>query len=58
MLPKNESANAVKVRISFNGNGRGYSIQNLDQGHHVDINTQGRTSGAGGYKVFSVSYRD
>lgn len=58
MLPENEGANAVQVRFSFNGNGRGHSIQHLNQGQYVDINTHGPMSGAGGFKVFSVSYRD
>ncbi|KAJ5312138.1 hypothetical protein N7508_002968 [Penicillium antarcticum] len=58
MLPKDQGANAVQLRFSFNRSGRAHSIQQLHRGQYVDINTQGPMSGAGGYKVFSVSYRD
>jgi phospholipase C len=65
LLPKSQSASAAQVRLSFLGNGRGYTIQFVEQSKYVDINAQGylsvdstRIDAIGGYKIFSVSYRD
>jgi phospholipase C len=65
LLPKDQGSNAAQVQISFLGNGRGYTIQFVAQRQYVDINAQGYLSldtsqidNTGGYKIFSVSYRD
>jgi phospholipase C len=58
LLPKDQGAKAVQLHFSFNPSGRSHSIQQLHQGQYVDIHPQGSSGGAGGYKVFSVSYRN
>ena len=65
LLPKSQGESAAQVRLSFLGNGRGYTLQFVEQSQYVDINAQGylnidssQIDPTGGYKIFSVSYRD
>ncbi|CAG7918928.1 unnamed protein product [Penicillium olsonii] len=64
LLPKNQGASAAQVHLSFQGPSHGYTLQFTDQKQYIDINGQGvlsvgrRADTTGGYKIFSVSYRD
>lgn len=59
------SANAAPVRISFLGNGHGYTLQYVSTGQYIDIGPQGnfkmqsaQQKLSQGFNVFSVSYHD
>lgn len=65
LIDSDQSANAEPVRISFLGNGAGYTLQYTGDGQYIDVDRHGgfRLAGAQqgpaeGYKVFSVTYHD
>lgn len=60
-----QGANAAPVRISFLGNGHGYTLQYVSTRQYIDIGPQGdlkmesaQQELSHGFNVFSVSYHD
>lgn len=65
LLPKGAKAGAAHVQIQYLGSGLGYTMKFVKHRQYIDIDRQGnlnldsiRADAAGGYKVFSVSFRD
>lgn len=60
-----QPANAAQVRISFLGNGHGYTLQYVSTGEYIDIGAKGdlkmdsaQQAPSQGFTIFSVSYHN
>lgn len=64
LLPSSQQAQAADVRISFLGNGNGYTVQYADTNSSVvDVGNEGVVTNDArnkptGFKIWSVSYHD
>lgn len=65
LVDSDQGSDAEPVRISFLGNGNGYTLQYVGDGQYIDVDHRGnlvmkgaQRSPSEGFTVFSVSYHD
>lgn len=56
LLPANKRDLAAEIKITFRGNGKGYSLQYANSGNFSIVEQSMGLNGTSGYQVWSVTY--